>query len=200
MSFRNVTKLQLAFADYEAMLEDIDRMQFGAPHTKHEATEKSDVLASRQYALKAMDVIDKQKEKKCLKGLYNEGMLSAHDYTEAIIESGGLPKNVGLKIAGNFEKELIEFATVRKTAKIYVVKYFDSVQTSFVINYRFFDENEFDQAKQIAKEKHSEIQVLDLKNILNLSDEEFVLIADGKQNVDLIRQYRKIMDKEKTSL
>ena len=91
MSFRNVTKLQLALADYEAMLEDIDRMQFGTPHTKHEATEKSDVLASRQYALKAMDVIDKQKEKKCLKGLYNEGMLSAHDYTEAIIESTATP-------------------------------------------------------------------------------------------------------------
>lgn len=200
MNFRNITKLQLAFADYEAMLEDIDRMQFGTPHTKHEATEKSDVLASRQYALKTMDVIDKQKEKKCLKVLYNEGMLSAHDYTEAIIESGGSMKNVGLKIAGNFEKELIEFATVRKTAKIYVVKYFDSVQTSFVINYRFFDENEFDQAEQIAKEKHSEIQFLDLKNILNLSDEEFEHIADGKQNVDLIRQYRKIMDKEKTSL
>ena len=50
------------------------------------------------------------------------------------------------------------------------------------------------------KEKHSEIKVLDLKNILDLSDEEFELIADGKQNVDLIRQYRKIMDKEKTSL
>lgn len=199
MSFRNFTKLQLAFADYEAMLEDIDRMQFGTPHAKHEAAERSDAFALKQYALKAMDVIDKQKEKKCLKTLYNEGMLSAHDYIEAI-ESSGSMENVGLKIAGNFEKELIEFATVRKTAKIYVVKYFDSVQTSFVINYRFFDENEFDQAKQIAKEKHSEIQVLDLKNILNLSDEEFELIADGKQNVDLIRQYRKIMDKEKTSL
>ena len=169
------------------------------PRAKHEAAERSDAFALKQYALKAMDVIDKRKEKKCLKVLYNEGMLSAHDYIEAN-ESGGSMKNVGLKIAGNFEKELIEFATVRNTAKIYVVKYFDSVQTSFVINYRFFDENEFDQAKQIAKEKHSEIQVLDLKNILNLSDEEFELIADGKQNIDLIRQYRKIMDKEKTSL
>lgn len=200
MKFRNVTKLQLAFADYEATLEDFDRMQFGMPHAKHEAAESSDAFALKQYALKAMDVITSEKEKKCLKELYNEGMLSAHDYTEAIIESGCSMKNVGLKIAGNFEKELIEFATVRKTAKIYVVKYFDSVQTSFVINYRFFDENELDQAEQIAKEKHSEIQVLDLKNILNLSDEEFELIADGKQNVDLIRQYRKIMDKEKTSL
>lgn len=170
------------------------------PRAKHEAAEISDAFALKQYALKATDVIDKQKEKKCLKTLYNEGMLSAHDYTEAIIESGCSMKNVGLKIAGNIEKELIEFATVRKTAKIYVVKYFDSVQTNFVFNFRFFDENEFDQAKQIAKEKHSEIQVLDLKNILALSDEEFELIADGKQNVDLIRQYRKIMDKEKTNL
>ena len=195
MSFRNVTKHQLAFADYEAMLENIDRMQFGMPHAKNEAAERSDALALRQYALKAMDIIDKKKEKKCLNVLYNEGMLSAHDYTEAIIESGGSMENVGLKIAGNFEKELIEFATVRKTAKIYVVKYFDSIQTSFSFNYRFFGENEFDQAEKIAKEKHSEIQVLDLKNILNLSDGEFELIADGKQNVDLIRQYRKIMDK-----
>ena len=64
MKFRNVTKLQLAFADYEALLEDIDRMQFGTPHANHESAERSDVLASRQYALKAMDVIDKRKEKK----------------------------------------------------------------------------------------------------------------------------------------
>ena len=63
MKFRNVTKLQLALADYEAMLEDIDRAQFGTPHAKHEATERSDAFASRQYALNAMGVIDKQKEK-----------------------------------------------------------------------------------------------------------------------------------------
>lgn len=75
------------------------------PRTKHEAAEKTDAFALKQYALKAMNVIDKQKEKKCLKVLYNEGMLSAHDYTEAIIESGGSMENVGLKIAGNFEKE-----------------------------------------------------------------------------------------------
>ena len=74
MKFRNVTKLQLAFADYEALLEDIDRMLFGTPHAKHEAAERSDALAARQYALKAMDVIDKQKEKKCLKILYNEAI------------------------------------------------------------------------------------------------------------------------------
>lgn len=59
MSFRNVTKLQLALADYEAMLEDIDRMQFGTPHAKHEATERSDTLASRQYYLNAKEIIEK---------------------------------------------------------------------------------------------------------------------------------------------
>ena len=34
------------------------------PEAKHEAAEKSDAFALKQYALKAMDIINKQKEVK----------------------------------------------------------------------------------------------------------------------------------------
>lgn len=54
------------------------------PEAKHEAAEKSDVAALRQYAIDAMNSIDKkkEKEKEQLKILHNAALISHEDFLE----------------------------------------------------------------------------------------------------------------------
>ena len=123
MKFRNVTKLQLAFANYEAMLEDIDRVLFGMPHANHESAERSDALAARQYALKTMDVIDKQNKKfleqqQRKEYIHNSTCRRAIEHIDYILNKYDLPKEIkqllGLKeqltaiLAYVLEKEDLE--------------------------------------------------------------------------------------------
>lgn len=52
------------------------------PEAKHEAAEKSDIAALRQYAIDAINSIHKKKEKEHLKLLHNEALISHEDFFE----------------------------------------------------------------------------------------------------------------------
>lgn len=141
------------------------------PEAKHEADEKPDVFAAINYYNSALNIIERT---------YFLG-----DYRKT-------PFSNLTKISEKFEKEIIEFATERSTKKVFATRKISYTKNK-LFEYSLFDEKEFEQAKNFAKNNQSEIKELDFENIFHISDEEFDSLINGHPNAELIRQYRRML-------
>lgn len=141
------------------------------PEAKHEADEKSDAFAAINYYNSASNIIERT---------YSPG-----DYRKPFFSNL-------TKISEKFEKEIIEFVTKRSTKKVFAIRKISNTKNK-LFEYSLFDEKEFEQAKNFAKNNQSEIKELDFENIFHISDEEFDSLINGQPNAELIRQYRRML-------
>ena len=100
------------------------------------------------------------------------------------------------KIAIRFDRKICEFATERKTKKVYTFKKMRLDGNHCTADYRFFDETEEDMVHEFAKSNQYDFQIIDFSHILNLSDEEFERIIGSMHNADVAKAYRKVMKGE----
>lgn len=169
-NFRVFTNQQLAMARMESDGEYQDQLLFSLPKVRH-GDEKADTFAAINYYNSALNIIERT---------YYPG-----DYRKT-------PFSHLTKISEKFEKEIIEFATERSSKKVFVTRKISHTKNK-LFEYSLFDEKEFEQAKNFAKNNQLEIKELDFENIFYMSDEEFDSLINGHPNAELIRQYRRML-------
>ena len=88
-------------------------------------------------------------------------------------------QEIAKKMADDFQAKILRFADQNKTRRVYVAKWTESKDFSIRIGHKCFAYNErdiaFDLCRHINKQQgvlNARVQIIDFKNIVDLSQEE----------------------------
>lgn len=98
-----------------------------------------------------------------------------------------------MNIGVQFDKEVCEFATQRKTKIVYYTKNYHFCENKFLCDYKFFDESEKQKAEALAKSTSTTVEKFDFTPVLDMTDEEFEQVVCRMHNAETARNYRKTM-------